>query len=211
MGHVTTTTRENLLHAATRLMLERGFNGTTVDEICAAAGTTKGAFFHHFPNKEELGLATLDRYAERIFNVMKQGAERRPDDPIGRVFDYVDELGRIGRVNDRRPACLLAIETMELGAVHETFRKRCEAHFESWASYFEGLLKDAIAALPHPVDTNPRELAEYLISVFEGSVLLSRAQEDAGVIERNLSYYRRSLEALFERPDARNARYGAGA
>jgi TetR/AcrR family transcriptional regulator, transcriptional repressor for nem operon len=200
MGRVTTTTRDNLLHAATRLMLERGYNGTTVDEICSAAGTTKGAFFHHFKNKDDLGLATLDRYAERIFEVMKQGANKRPHDAVGRVYDYVEALGRMSHAKEKRPACMLAIETMELGAVHEEFRKRCEQHFETWATYLEELLERAIATLPHPIAPTPRELADQLIVVFEGSVLLARAQSDAAIVERNLDHYRRYLEMTLATP-----------
>lgn len=200
---MTTTLRENLLQAATRLMLERGYNGTTVDEICSAAGATKGAFFHHFKNKDDIGFATLDRYAERIFAVMKEGADRRPEEPVGRVYDYVDALAEIGnKVPGRKPACLLAIETMELGAVHESFRLRCEQHFEHWAHYLEELIDGAVASLPHEVDVTPRHLAEHFIGVFEGSLVLARARGESAVIERNLAQYRRYLEMVFRgRPE----------
>ncbi len=177
-------------------MLERGYNGTTVDEICSAAGTTKGAFFHHFKTKDDLGLATLDRYAERIFAVMREGADRRPHDPLGRVFDYVETLGDLSHETDRKPACLLAIETLELGAVHPEFRARCEGHFETWARYLEDLLEDAIASASRPVPVTARELADHLISVFEGALLLARAQADAAVIGRSLAHYQSYLRMI---------------
>ena len=49
--------RERLLQAAFTLLRTRGFTATSVDDLCAAAGVTKGAFFHHFPSKEALGVA----------------------------------------------------------------------------------------------------------------------------------------------------------
>lgn len=180
-------------------MLERGYNGTTVDEICSAAGATKGAFFHHFKNKDDIGLATLDRYAERIFAVMKEGAEQRPRDPVGRVYDYVEALADIGsRVPARKPACLIAIETMELGAINEAFRKRCGEHFERWTLYLETLIQEAIASLPRAPSVPARHLAEHFIAVFEGSLVLARAGGDARIIERSLAQYRRHLEMLFQ-------------
>jgi TetR/AcrR family transcriptional repressor of nem operon len=50
----TANARDRLLDASLRLVRERGYNATSVDEFCQAAGVTKGAFFHHFRSKEEL-------------------------------------------------------------------------------------------------------------------------------------------------------------
>ena len=49
--------RQKLLDAAVRLIRTKGYGATRVEDICAEAGLTKGAFFHHFPSKEALGVA----------------------------------------------------------------------------------------------------------------------------------------------------------
>ena len=51
------TARRKLLDSALRLIRAQGYSATSVDDLCAAAGVTKGAFFHHFKSKEELGVA----------------------------------------------------------------------------------------------------------------------------------------------------------
>ncbi|MCA9773881.1 MAG: helix-turn-helix transcriptional regulator, partial [Myxococcales bacterium] len=64
-------TRERLLGAAQELMMEKGYAATSVDQICARAGLTKGSFFHHFRGKEDLAVAAADHFgamAERIFS-----------------------------------------------------------------------------------------------------------------------------------------------
>ena len=58
-------TKEKLLEAAQQLMLAKGFPATTVDEICEAAGFTKGSFFHYFESKEHLGKEVLDRFYQK--------------------------------------------------------------------------------------------------------------------------------------------------
>ena len=58
-----TATRERILDAAQGLVLERGFAGTSIDAVLDEASVTKGAFFHHFPSKDELGRVLLERYA----------------------------------------------------------------------------------------------------------------------------------------------------
>ena len=60
--HASSGTR--LLDAAEGLVLERGLAGTSVDDVLSQAGSTKGAFFHHFSSKAALGRALVDRWAE---------------------------------------------------------------------------------------------------------------------------------------------------
>ena len=57
-------TRDRILREAARLFAIKGFHDTKVDEIIKAAEVTKGAFFHHFQGKEELGFAVIDRHME---------------------------------------------------------------------------------------------------------------------------------------------------
>jgi len=58
------TTRRKLTDATTSLILRQGFNATTVDEICAGAGLTKGSFFYHFENKDDIGQAVVKEWGE---------------------------------------------------------------------------------------------------------------------------------------------------
>ena len=56
--------RRKLIEATTSLMLRQGFNATTLDEICAEAGVTKGSFFYHFENKDDIGQAVVKAWGE---------------------------------------------------------------------------------------------------------------------------------------------------
>lgn len=55
-------TRTNILDASIRLFATQGFERTTVSEICTQAGVSKGAFFHHFPTKQDVFLQVLDNW-----------------------------------------------------------------------------------------------------------------------------------------------------
>ena len=52
-------TKRKLVDAGVNLMRSRGFNATTVDDVCAAAGVTKGGFFHYFKSKDNLAAAAV--------------------------------------------------------------------------------------------------------------------------------------------------------
>src|SRR5436190_6027470 len=57
--------KRRLIEAAIRLMLRQGFSATTVDQVCAEAGLTKGSFFHYFKSKDEVGEDVLDYFFEQ--------------------------------------------------------------------------------------------------------------------------------------------------
>ena len=57
-------TRQKLLDASVKLMRIKGFNATTVEDICAAAKVTKGGFFHYFQSKQDIALAAVEHYRQ---------------------------------------------------------------------------------------------------------------------------------------------------
>src|ERR687894_1019427 len=85
-------TRDRILDAAQRIVLERGFAGTSVDAVLAEASVTKGGFFHHFPTKQALGLALVERYAAvdlQVLDDFMAGAEASADDPAEQLIAFV--------------------------------------------------------------------------------------------------------------------------
>src|SRR5207237_4818839 len=84
------TAREKLLDAAVNLVRHSGFAGTSVDQLCAAAGVTKGAFFHHFASKEALGVAAAGHWLESTAPLFAAADFHRATDALARVLGYLD-------------------------------------------------------------------------------------------------------------------------
>ena len=84
------STRTKLLDVAVRLVREKGYNATTVDELCAAADVTKGAFFHHFKSKEDMAVAAADHWSANTAEIFSQAAYHDRPDPLDRVLAYID-------------------------------------------------------------------------------------------------------------------------
>src|ERR1700723_3269285 len=78
--------RSKLLDAAISTIREKGYAGTSVDELCARAGVTKGAFFHHFPTKDSIGVAAANRWAELSDELFAAAPYQRSEDPLDRVL-----------------------------------------------------------------------------------------------------------------------------
>ena len=89
-------TQAELLAAAERLFVEQGFHATSVDQVAAAAGFTKGAVYSNFSSKEDLFLAVFDSRAERAAALAtKVLAEEGDDGGLRRLMS--DSLRRRGR------------------------------------------------------------------------------------------------------------------
>ena len=70
-------TRDKILQAAREVFAEKGYHRALVDDIVRASQTSKGAVYHHFPNKEALFLALVDEFAERLAEAVAAGLDQR--------------------------------------------------------------------------------------------------------------------------------------
>ena len=90
----------------------QGYSGTTVDDICSAAGLTKGAFFHHFKSKEDLALAAAKHFSQMAERLFATAPYRELADPLDRLLGYVDFraaiLARVERIE--REGMRIAVE-----------------------------------------------------------------------------------------------------
>jgi TetR/AcrR family transcriptional repressor of nem operon len=192
------STRDRLLDAAQRLMLAKGFAATTVDEICEAAKLTKGSFFHYFQSKDHLGRELLERFccsAEQLH----AGFCGNESDPLKRVFCYIDAMTACARDPLMSRGCLLGTFAHELSDTHPQIRSACAKGFKAWAEQFAKQLAAAKAAHPPRTPFDSMELAEHLIAVVEGALILGKAQRDPAALERSLRHFRAYVGSLFGR------------
>src|SRR3546814_18112556 len=82
--------RIRLLDVALRVIREKGYHATTVDELCAAAGVTKGAFFHPFKSKEDVAVQDARQWFEVTGALFASAPYHRTRDPMERVLADLD-------------------------------------------------------------------------------------------------------------------------
>jgi TetR/AcrR family transcriptional repressor of nem operon len=192
-------TKEKLLEAAEHLMLVKGFPATTVDEICEASGFTKGSFFHYFDSKEQLGKAVLDRFFFSVQQTIRRGSFHKKSDPLQRVYGYADRFLEMSKNSELPNGCLLASFTQNLADTDPEIRSLCARRFAEWAATLKRDLDEAKAQYAPKASFDTRSLAEYLIAVLEGSMILAKAKQDPGVYKQNLQHFKGYLKCLFEK------------
>ena len=191
-------TKERLLDAAERLMLARGYSATSVDEICEEAKLTKGSFFHYFTSKEALGKAALERFCASGAKLHAGfcGVEK---DPLKRVYNYIDGAIKLSQDPSMSGGCLLGTFAQELCDSSPQIRRACEQGFSAWKGQFAEEISAAKAKYAPKGDWSPVEVAEHLIAVMEGSMIMGKANRDMRVVGRNLRHFRRYVQQLFGR------------
>lgn len=90
MNSVTHQSKTKLLDAALQVIRTRGYSATTVEDICNAAGVTKGSFFHHFKGKEDLAISAANFWSEMTSGLFESAPYHAHVDPLDRVLGYID-------------------------------------------------------------------------------------------------------------------------
>src|SRR3989454_11435127 len=137
-------TREAILTAAKRLILIKGYNATSLDDLLGASGVGKGSFYHYFKSKEDLGYAILD-------DIVTSFVERTLDPcfadpgghPIAQIRCFLDRVVEAQRERDCVGGCPLGNLASEMSDVHEGFRERLAGVFAAWRERLTLTLRDA--------------------------------------------------------------------
>lgn len=187
--------RARLLDAATRLMISRGFNGTSVDDICRDAGLTKGSFFHYFDSKEDIGRAALKGFCDDKA-AMFMNAVGSQTDPLKRVLAYLDAIESFSKNPAAAQGCLLAEMTSEMCDCSSGLRGDCCSAFDTWIGAFAGELAAAKKTNAPRAAWDPREVAEHFVATLEGALLLAKAKKDPETVGRNVRHFRAYVKGL---------------
>ncbi len=126
------STRERIFDAAMEIFSEKGYHDTRLDEIADISNTSKGAIYFHFPNKERLFLALVDKFADLLERRIIEAIEHE-EQGIERVRAALEAcLETFAKY--RRPAKILLVQAVGLGNVFE--KKRLEV-----SERFVGLIR----------------------------------------------------------------------
>jgi AcrR family transcriptional regulator len=148
-------TRDRILQAALEVFAEKGYHRALVDDIVRASRTSKGAVYHHFPNKEALFLALVDEFAGRLAEAVA-AAIGGAHGALGKVQAALT-AGLQTFAGHRELARILLLEAVSLGPAYQS--KRLEVHGR-FASLIQAHLDEAVAEGSIPrLDTRVATLA----------------------------------------------------
>lgn len=192
-----TDARAKLLEAALSVIRAKGYSATSVDELCAAAGVTKGAFFHHFKSKIELGVAAADHWSEMTGALFADAPYHDLADPLDRVLAYVAFRKALlkGRVPDF--TCLVGTMVQETYETAPAIREACERSITGHAATLEADIEAAMHERNMAPDWTAKSLALHTQAVIQGAFILAKATGGAKIAADSIDHLTRYLELLF--------------
>jgi AcrR family transcriptional regulator len=199
-------TRECLLTAAFEEIYRRGFQAASLDAILARAGVTKGALYHHFPDKAALGYAVVDEVVkghllQRWLGVMKD-ADTDPLTALQKTLRFRAASVTPGEIELGCPLNNLA---QEMSPLDQEFRRRIDATFDAWRNGFARALTRGKANGTVRRDVNPQKVAAFLVASAEGSYSLAKSAGSRTILRSNLETLANFLETLRPPQRARSA------
>lgn len=195
-------TRDKLVQAAIALILRQGFPKTTVEEICAEAGVTKGSFFHHFESKDAAGLAAADAWAAFGMALYAEAWQDTEADPLDQLHRFFDIMEGFTRSSGEPCTCVIGMLSQEMSLAHPAFRASAARHLTAWSDDVEKMLAAAKKKHPPVTDFDAERVAWFLNSLWQGSMLVAKTIQSPETIRANLRLARAWIDSFFGPPAA---------
>ena len=190
--------RDKLIAAAISTVRYRGFSATSVDEICQAAGVTKGAFFHHFASKEALAVAAAgawtDMAEQRIFTLPDW---TRLADPLERLLGHIDfRLSMLdGPAEDY--TCFVGTMVQESYNSSDPIRAACDASIRAYAVRLSEDIQQAIDTHGIAEGVTAFSLSYHIQAVLQGAFILAKANGHPVIARDSVMHLKRYVAMLF--------------
>ena len=176
--------KDAILDAGLKAMFRTGYNGTSVRDIAAAAGAPQGSFTNHFRSKEAFAREVLDRYFTHVKGCVAQALNDAALTPRLRLRRYLDIItGRLEGDNWSR-GCLIGDLSLETSTSSEALRARLEEIFLEWRAPFAACIAEAQAAGDIDDAFDPIDLAEFLLTSWQGAILRMKVERSPAALER---------------------------
>ena len=188
--------KRKLLDAALHVIRAQGYAGSSVDDICRAAGVTKGSFFHHFKGKDDLALAATEHWTGITGNLFESAPFRRAADPRERVLAYLDFRAALVEGDLPDFTCLLGTMVQETYSTHPDIRDACNRAILFHARTVEADLIEAKRLYAPKAKWEPLDVALFAQAAIQGAFILAKAQHDAGAARRAIAHLRQYVASL---------------
>jgi TetR/AcrR family transcriptional regulator, transcriptional repressor for nem operon len=188
--------QRRLLDAAVHVIRSKGYSAARVEDICAEASLTKGAFFHHFMGKEACAIAAAAHFAANADSLFDAAPFSRLPDPRARVLGYVEFRKAILQDDLPQFTCLLGTMVQEAYDSHPAIRAACDRHISEHAERLAADLAEAKARYAPDAAWTAQSAALYSQAVLQGAFILAKAKHGPKVAADCLDHLKRYFETL---------------
>lgn len=195
----TASTRERILLAAFQEVHRNGFQAASIQNIINAAGVTKGALYHYFASKEEIGLALLDEIFTRYVEFTWIAVLDQTDDPIKTLTEHLQATGEQMTEQDIALGCPLDHFAGEMAPIDDRYQQRIEALYTRKRDAIAGAIRRGQSAGTVVADADADAVAVMIIATLQGCMAMaksSRSLDTLMMCGNGLLHYLQQLRPL---------------
>ena len=194
-------TREHILATAESIILQRGYSGTSIEEIIGEAGITKGGFFYHFDGKSDLARNLMLRYLEndnKFFADLSDRARSLSEDPLQQYLLFLKLMAEaLADIPGTHPGCLVASFAYEAHQFDAEIRDLNAQGVLSWRESFAEHLSRIAEKYTMKIEQSIEELADMLTSIIEGGIIVSKVLDNGEALPNQILNYRSYIRLVF--------------
>ena len=186
--------RIRLVQTALRLFASRGYYNTSIDDVLAESGCTRGILYYYFSSKEELGYAAIDEWLKAV---VEQGAGSHlstNEHPIDRLISALDDLPSVVKVGTED--VVTSGIAARMGAVHEGFRQRMERVTEALTEQVEEIVRGGVTDGQIRHDVDPDQVAHMFVTMGMGIQYTSQLMRREAIWEDAQRWLKEYLNTL---------------
>jgi len=191
-------TREDILSSVGELIHRQGIQSTGLKELFAVSQVSSGSFYNYFESKDELAHALIDFKWNELKAAILIPAMNASEDPIANLFWMIDRLEEKHLTDPNCAGCLLGNLIVDLVAHDSSFQEHLVQVFNEWQNAIARLLKAGQTQLLPNI--NPEELAEQLLAMIEGVLLMERLYKQPARLHRGFDNIRCFLKISLYQP-----------
>ena len=176
------STRQKILESAYREIHRNGFQAASLTPILERTGVTKGALYHHFPNKQTLGFAVLDEFIKNTVLQFWLRPLEEYTDPIDGLKSLIGEAGKNISNEDVLLGCPLNNLCLEMSPINDGFRQRVNQIYELWREAFARALRSGQANGTVSKHIDATNSATFIVASLAGCRSLAKSTRSRDVL-----------------------------
>lgn len=163
--------KQKIIETGARIIHQKGYNHTGIQEVLKVAGIPKGSFYFYFNNKEDFGLHVIDFYNNMYLDMIDPIVNNKDISPLKRIEKMLDLFIDLFKELDYTCGCPIGNLSQEMGDLSQAFSNKLAASIELMTRVYKDILKEAIQIKEIPETVDTQEMAEFMVSSWHGSLI----------------------------------------
>jgi TetR/AcrR family transcriptional regulator, transcriptional repressor for nem operon len=164
-------TKQKIIEIGARIIHQKGYYHTGIQEVLKAAGIPKGSFYFYFASKEDFGLQIIDYFNHRYLDSVRPIINETSLSPVKRLEKIFDSFIAFFKGMNCTCGCPIGNLSQEMGDLSPAFRSKLNESFELMVEVIVGLLAEGREAGEVPSGLDLEETANFIVSGWHGALI----------------------------------------